>query len=247
MEVEISAPVRELLSDEQIASVELQAGSGAAPCIHCGETIDPELSAIAVVMLVDPRRRRAAVRLAHGGCGESRVFDAELPGPGPGTGSAEARLAERWAAFVLPRVPLLVLQARADVWTDEERPALLEMLGSLGFESARELLDSDLFATGVGGPPQARGLELRIEGEDAALVLADGTVLETLPGALAGELGGLTTERGGAAVAIGVEIGLPGPDSDRILTFETVLPGLLERAIGAFVSLGADAGPGRVG
>lgn len=237
MAIEISAPVRELLSDEQIAAVELQAGSGAAACIHCGETIDPELSEIAVVMLVDPRRRRAAVRLAHGGCGESEVLHAEIADP------SAARLAERWAAFVLPRVPLLVLQARADVWTDEQRPALLEMLGGLGFESARELLDSDLFATGVGGPPQAQGLELQIDGDDAALVLADGTVLETLPGALAGEIGGLTRERGGVAVAIGLEIGLPEPAGDRILTFETVLPGLLERAIGAFVPLAGDRGP----
>lgn len=230
--------VRELLSDEQLEAVDLQAAGGEAPCMHCGEAIDPSLGPAEVLLLVDSGRRRAAVRLSHGGCGMSAVVEAEIEEPSP------ARLAERWAAFPLPRVPVIVLQARADVWADEERPALMRMLGELGFEGAREALDSELFATGVGAPPSTQALSLRITGNDLALVLAEGTVLETLPGAAVDPLLGQVTEIGGAVFLIGSELGLP-EDGDGLLTFEELLPVLLERAIGAFVPLhpGEDAGP----
>lgn len=103
------------------------------------------------------------LRVSHAGCGPSLVAEAELPGPG------EARLAERWAAFLLPRVPLVALQAVAGVWTGEREPALFSMLRGLGFESAREALDSDLFATGVGSAPRASGLALAVDGADLEL------------------------------------------------------------------------------
>ena len=61
----------------------------------------------------------------------------------------------------------MVLQADAGVWADEGRPALIAMLRGLGFDDAREAFDSDLFATGVGAPPRAGGLELVATGADA--------------------------------------------------------------------------------
>ena len=233
MEIDLAPEVRELLSDEQIAAVEADVRSTDTPCIHCGEPIDQELSDAAVVMLVDADRRRAAVRVAHAHCGDSAVLAADLPEP------PDARLAERWAGFVLPRVPLLVLQARADLWADEQRPALLGMLESLGFEAARELLDSDLFATGVGEPPRARGLSARpsADGMDLDLVLTDGTVIETLPGAFREGLGDLIRERGGVALVLGTGLGLPEPDTGPGVAFDALLPALLDRAIGAFVPL----------
>ena len=234
----IADVVVELLSDEQLASVEAQARSGRAACVYCGATVDPELSDAAVVMLVDEARRRAAVRIAHPGCGDSDVLAADLGGA-----PAEARLAERWAAFVLPRVPVIVLEARAAVWADESGPALLQMLRGLGFEGARELFDSDLFATGVGAPPIARGLMAEIVDHDAVLTLAGGTVLETLPGAMDGGLAKLTAERGGLAVVIGTELGLPDPAAPEPLSFERLLPVLFDRAVGALVPL-SEAGAG---
>ena len=225
--------MRELLSDEQIATAELLARSGDAVCLGCGTTLDPSVSDAAVVLLVDESRRRAAVRVAHPGCLESAVVTADLDDP-PGP----ARMAERWAAFVLPRVPLLVLETRADIWTSEDRPALHEMLIELGFEPARELLDSDLFATGVGKPPTARGLTITPREADAILALDRGAVLETLPGALAGGLGDLAAERGGVAVALGVGLGLPDGSSSAPLTFEELLPALLDRGLGAFLPIG---------
>ena len=238
MQVVVDDAVLELLSDEQVTAVQAQAVSGTAVCVHCGEPIDPELSDAAVVMFVDAARRRAAVRVAHAGCGDSEVLAADLDGPPP-----EARLAERWAAFMLPRVPVLVLEARASVWVDEQGPALLEMLRGLGFEGSRELFDSDLFATGVGSPPLARGLSARADGADAVLALADGTVLETLPGALAGGIGEVVAERGGLALAIGTGLGLPDPEEPRPLSFEGLLPVLFDRAIGAFVPLATPESP----
>jgi len=224
----VAPQVRELLSDEQIAAVELQVATGEAPCLRCGETIDPDLAEASVVLIVDPAPRRAAVRVSHAGCGPSLVAEAELPGP------ADARLAERWASFVLPGVPLVVLQADAGVWADESRPALIAMLRGLGFDDAREAFDSDLFATGVGAPPRAGGLELVATGDDAAIRRADGEVLEELPGLIAGSWAELALSSGGALIAIGSTLGLP---ADGAIGFDALLAVLLERAVAAWVPL----------
>jgi len=224
----VAPQVEELLSDEQLASVEAQVATGEAPCIRCGQAIDPELDEASVVLVVDSGPRRAAVHVSHAGCGPSIVAEAELPGPG------EARLAERWAAFVLPRVPLVALQAVAGVWTGEREPALFSMLRGLGFESAREALDSDLFATGVGPAPRASGLTLAVEGRDLELRLDSGETLESLPGIAAGRWAEQVEERGGALIAVGAALDLP---SEGGIAFEAVLPNLLERAVAAWVPL----------
>lgn len=231
MSLAAAPEVRELLSDEQIAAVEVQVASGEAPCMRCGEPIDPEISEASVVLIVDPRPRRAAVRVSHTGCGPSLVVTAELPGPG------DARLAERWASFVLPGsplVPVLVLQADAGVWTDEERPALISMLRDLGFDRAREAFDSNVFATGVGSPPRADGLTLIADGADLLVRLASGEALEVLPGAVAADWGEALARRGGALVAVGPGLGLP---SEGGIGFDELLPTLLERAVAAWVRL----------
>lgn len=228
MTLSVSPEVRELLSDEQIAAVAVQVETGEAPCLRCGERIDPGLSEASVVLMVDPRPRRAAVRVSHTGCGPSIVAEAELPGP------ADARLAERWAAFVLPGVPLVVLQADAAVWTGEERPALIGMLRELGFEGARESFDSDLFATGVGAPGRAEGLELVVSDADLLVRLAGGEDLEVLPGIVEGAWGALARERRGALLAIGPSLGLPTEGS---VAFDGLLTVLLDRAVAAWVPL----------
>lgn len=224
----VAPEVGELLSDEQLLAVEAQVATGEAPCIHCGETIDPEISDATVILIVDPASRRAAVRVSHGACGDSIVTEAELPGP------ADARLAERWAAFELPGLAFAVLQSDAGVWTGEERPALVEMLTDLGFDGAREAFDSDLFATGVGAPPVAAGVELVAAGEEIDIRLSSGDVLETLPGLAVGRWIELAGERGGALIAIGPTLGIP---SEGGVGFEELLPAMLERAVAAFVPL----------
>lgn len=231
MTLELAPQVREMLSDEQIAAVQVQVDSGEAPCLRCGERIDPAAEqAASVLLIVDPAERRAAVRVSHAGCGPSVVAEAELPGP------TDARLAERWVSFVLPGVPLVALQADAGVWTGEHQPALMTMLEALGFDSAREAFDSDLFATGVGAPPTADGLELIRDGADLVIGLRDGDALEVLPDILGGPWGELLDERGGALVAIGPTLGLPKPGEEGI-GFDQLLVVLVERAVAAFVRL----------
>ncbi len=224
----VDPQVKELLSDEQLAAVEVQVATGEAPCIRCGETIDPELSEAAVVLIVDPKERRAAVRVSHEGCGPSVVTEAELPGP------ADARLAERWAAFELPGLAFAALQSDAAVWTGEQRPALVEMLTDLGFDKAREAFDSDLFATGVGTAPIATGVELVAAGPDLEIRLESGDVLESLPGLAEGRWLQNASERGGALIAIGPALGIPLEGG---VAFEELLPALLDRAVAAFVPL----------
>lgn len=228
MTLAVAPEVRELLSDEQIAAVAIQVETGEAPCLRCGETIDPELGEASVVLMVDPGPRRGAVRVSHLACGPSVVAEAELPGP------ADARLAERWAGFVLPGVPLVVLQADAAIWTGEERPALIGMLRKLGFEAARESFDSDLFATGVGAPARADGLELVAAGADLLMRLSGGEDLEVLPGIVEGAWAELCTAKGGALLAIGPSLGLPTEGS---IAFDALLPVLLERAVAAWLPL----------
>lgn len=230
MTLTLAPEVEELLSDEQIAAIEVQVETGEAQCIRCGETIDPELSEASVVLMVDPAPRRAAVRVSHAACGPSVVTKADLPGP------ADARLAERWAAFELPGLALAVLQSDAGVWTSEQQPALVGMLRDLGFDRAREALDSDLFATGVGAPPVASGVELAAEGDDLLIKLASGDVLELLPGLMAGRWVDLVRERGGALIAVGPALGIP---TEGGIGFEELLPALLDRAVAAFVLLAA--------
>lgn len=230
MTLEIAPQVRELLSDEQIAAVDLQVETGQAPCVLCGEPIDPELGAASVVLIVDPGPRRAAARVSHVGCGPSVVTEAQLPEPG------DARLAERWASFVLPGVPVIVLQADAAIWTGEREPALLTMLRDLGFERGREAFDSELFATGVGPPPRTDALRLGLNGEDLVLSLVAAEALEVLPGIATGQWGALLTERKGALIAVGSDLGLP--DSGGI-AFDDLLPVLLERTLAAWVTLRA--------
>ncbi len=232
MSLTVAPEVRELLSDPQIEAVARQVETGEAPCVRCGEPIDPGLGGTSVVLIVDPGPRRAAVRVSHEGCGPSIVTEASLPGP------VAARLAERWAAFTLPRVPLVVLQADAAVWTDEDRPALMAMLRDLGFDDAREAFDSDLFATGVGAPPVARGIGLAAAGDDLEVRLADGTGLEALPGLFGGDWAASAEGLGGALLAIGPTLGLP--DSGGI-GFDELLPVLLDRAIAAWVGFEASA------
>lgn len=228
MTLELAPQVRELLSDEQIAAVQIQVDSGEAPCLRCGETIDPALEKASVVLIVDPGPRRAAVRVSHPGCGPSVVAEAELPGP------ADARLAERWASFVLPGVALLVLQSDAAVWTGEEQPALTSLLRSLGFDASREAFDSNLFATGVGDSPRASGLELVAEGNDLLVRLSGGETLEVLPELMAGQWADVARSNGGALVAIGPTLAVP---REGRIGFDELLPVLLERALAAFVAL----------
>ena len=228
MSLLVAAEVKELLSDEQLAAIEVQVETGEAPCIRCEETIDPELSDATVVLIVDSGSRRAAVRVSHEGCGPSTVIDAELPEP------ADARLAERWAAFELPGLAFAALQAVAGVWTDEERPALVGMLIDLGFDDAREAFDSDLFATGVGSPPAAAGVELHITAGEVEIRLSSGDVLESLPGLDSGRWADLVRERGGALIAIGPALGIP---TEGGVGFEELFPALLDRAVAAFVPL----------
>ena len=232
MPLSLAPQVEELLSDEQIAAVDVQVASGEAPCVRCGETIDPDLGAASVVLIVDPAPRRAAVRVSHAGCGPSVVAEAELPGP------ADARLAERWAAFELPGLALAALQSDAGVWIGEQRPALIGMLEKLGFDAAREALDSDLFATGVGAPPVASGLELAADGDDLLIRLAPDTVIEALPGLMRGRWSDLARERRGALIAVGPALGIP---TEGGIGFDEVLPALLERAVAAFVPLAPSA------
>ena len=228
MSLDVAPEVAELLSDEQLTSVAQQVASGEAPCIRCGGRIEPKLGEASVVLVVDPAPRRAAVRVSHAGCGPSVVTEAQLPGPG------EARLADRWAAFVLPDLPFVAMQAVAGVWTGEREPALITMLRELGFEAAREALDSDLFATGVGPPPRARGLGLGIDAEDLLIRLASGDTLETLPGIATAQWGDLLAARGGALIAIGASLGLPDEGG---IGFDELLPSLLDRAVAAWVPL----------
>ncbi len=231
MTLALAPEVRELLSDAQIEAVDVQVRTGEAPCIRCGETIDPELSTATVVLIVDPGPRRAAVRVSHESCGPSIVTEAELPGP------AEARLAERWASFVLPTVPLVVLQSDAAVWTDERQPALTTMLRGLGFEAAREAFDSDLFASGVGAPPIASGVELAPNGVDLSIRLDEGQEIEVLPGVLAGEWAQLARGRHGALVAIGSALGLP---TEGGIALGELMPVLLDRAVAAWLPMTSD-------
>lgn len=228
MTLAVAPQVRELLSDAQIAAVEVQVETGEAPCLRCGDAIDPELGEASVVLIVDPGPRRAAVRVTHAGCGPSVVTEAELPDPG------DARLAERWAAFVLPGVPVAVLQADAGVWAGEDRPALIEMLRALGFEGAREAFDSNLFATGVGAPPTATGLELLLNGADLVVRMDDGEPLEVLPEIASGQWAELLSAKGGALIAIGPSLALP---TGGAIAFDALLPTLLDRAVAAWVPL----------
>lgn len=177
---------------------------------------------------MDPGPRRATVRVTHAGCGPSVVTEAELPDPG------DARLAERWAAFVLPGVPVAVLQADAGVWAGEDRPALIEMLHALGFEGAREAFDSDLFATGVGSPPIATGVELLLNGADLVVRMNDGEPLEVLPEIASGQWAELFSAKGGALIAIGPSLALP---TGGAIAFDALLPTLLDRAVAAWVPL----------
>lgn len=231
MSLTVAPEVQELLSDAQIEAVEVQVRTGRAPCLRCGGAIDPSLGDAAVILIVDPSPRRAAVRVSHEGCGPSVVAEAALPGP------AEARLAERWASFVLPAVPLVVLQSDAAVWADEHGPALTAMLRGLGFEDAREAFDSDLFASGVGAPPRGRGIGLVALGADLGLRLADGQEIEALPGVLTGVWAELARSRAGALVAIGPTLGLPEEGG---IGFDELLPVLLDRTVAAWLPLTSD-------
>lgn len=162
------------------------------------------------------------------------MVEASLPAP------SDDRLAARWASFVLPGTPVLVMEAEAGTWMAEDRPALFELLRRLGFEPAREGLDSELFPTGVGEPPRAPGLLLRHSGDDLRLELSRGAddapvhTLETFPGAASGHWMDRVADRGGALVIVGGALGLPGEGG---IGFDELLPALLERGLGAWVEL----------
>jgi len=228
--LEVAPQVAELLSDEQLSHLHAQAASGEpALCVRCEQVIEPHPDEIATLVLVsDPQTRGAAAQLSHEACGPSDVVQGEVPDPG------YARLAWRWATFVLPRVPLVVLETQGGAWTDEAQPALLRMLESLGFGPAADAFDSSLFATGEGEVPRAETLVLSIEGDEVIIRTDRGDVLETLPGAFEGEWARLVSELGGALVAVSDAAALP--ESGEPLAFEVVLPRLLERGIAAWVA-----------
>lgn len=221
----IAPAVAELLSDAQLDAVAAAVEGSQAECFHCNELI-PESERAAVLLFVDPSSRGAAVRVCHAGCGESSVRQAAVGGPGP------ARLARRWAGFLLPGCPVLVLEAEASVWTDEEAPALVRMLQRLGFEPARAGLDSELFATGRGPAPTARGMRFTWNRERLELELAGGESLESFPGPLEPALLDAMERAGGALVIVASDLGIP---LDEPLGLEEILPTLLDRAVGAFV------------
>lgn len=229
MQLEVAPQVAELLSDEQLSHLHAQAASGeAALCVRCDQVIEPDADELATLVLVsDPETRRAAAQLSHAACGPSAVVEGEVADPG------YARLAWRWATFVLPRVPLVVLETQGGAWTDEEQPALLRMLEDLGFAEASVAFDSSLFATGKGEPPRAQALAISIEGTEVIIRTTDGDVLDTLPGAYEGEWARLVAESGGALVAVSDAAALP--EAGEPLAFDLVLPRLLERGIAAWV------------
>lgn len=232
MRLEVAPEVAELLSDEQLGHLRAQAESGeAALCVRCEEVIEPEPDEPATLVLVsDPQSRRAAAQLSHAACGPSAVVEGAVPEPG------HARLAWRWATFVLPRVPLVVLETRGGAWTDEEQPALMRMLEGLGFEPAGRAFDSDLFATGQGAAPRADELVLSVDRQDLIVRSEAGDVLDVLPGAVAGPWGDLLAGSYGALVAISDIAGLP--EEGQPLAFDELLPRLLERGLAAWVGLG---------
>lgn len=229
MQLEVAPQVAELLSDEQLGHLHAQAASGEpALCVRCEQVIEPEPEEVATLVLVsDPVSRRAAAQLSHEACGPSAVLRGEVPDPG------YARLAWRWATFVLPRVPLVVLETQGGAWTDEEQPALLRMLEGIGFRPAKEAFDSSLFATGDGAVPRAEDLSLSRQGDELIVRTAAGDVLDSLPGAAAGAWADLLAESGGALVAVSDNASLP--ESGQPLAFDELLPRLLERGIAAWV------------
>lgn len=235
MQLEVAPQVAELLSDEQLSHLHAQATSGEpALCVRCGEVIEPDPEEIATLVLVsDPRTRRAAAQLSHEACGPSAAVEGDVPDP------SHARLAWRWATFVLPRVPLVVLETQGGAWTDEAQPALLRMLESHGFGPARDAFDSSLFATGTGEVPRAKALSLSTERDEVVIRTDAGDVLDILPGAFEGEWARLVTWLGGALVAVSDAAALPEPGDP--LAFEDLLPRLLDRGVAAWVST-ADQG-----
>lgn len=231
MRLEVAPQVAELLSDEQLAHLHAQAESGEpALCVRCESVIEPEPSEVATLVLVsDPVSRRAAAQLSHEACGPSAIVEGEVPDPG------YARLAWRWATFVLPRVPLIVLETQGGAWTDEEQPALLRMLEAVGFADARSAFDSNLFATGEGEPPRTQDVVLSRQDNELIIRTTDGDVLDSLPGALDGHWAEIVLEAKGALVAVSDSVGLP--EAGQPLAFEDLLPHLLERGVAAWVRL----------
>lgn len=231
MKLEVAPEVAELLSDEQLGHLRAQASSGEpALCVRCEAVIEPDPASEATLVLVaDPERGRAAAQLSHAGCGPSAVVRGEVPEPG------YARLAWRWATFVLPRVPVVVLETQGGAWTDEEEPALMRMLEGAGFAPATIAFDSSLFATGEGEAPRAPEIVLSVEDRSLIVRTAAGDILDELPEAVQGHWGDLLLESGGALVAVSDAAALP--EAGEPLSFDDLQPRLLERGVAAWVEL----------